>query len=159
MVREAGLSMGSTHDHPSLSSQAAEWIDAYVHPHGYCLANFDPALVIASDLANLAVAGAYMLGFPFCAWRLFPVIPSAIRTVYVLGILFVYTCGLGHFLDVVITHHASYGLYIAVIAEAALTGIISWAFVLAVFSATRNVGLRVITDDTPGAENVPRVER
>lgn len=159
MVREAGLSMGSTHDHPSLSSRAAEWIDAYVHPHGYCLANFDPALVVLSDISNLGVAGAYMLGFPFVAMRLFPVMPPAIRLVYVLGVLFVYSCGVGHFLDVVITHHASYWLYMFVIGENVFTAVISWAFVLATFTATRRAGLRIISDETPGAENVPRVRR
>lgn len=125
----------------------------FTHDH---LADFDPALVVASDLANLAVAGAYMVGFPFCTWRLFPVIPVSIRAVYVLGVLFVYSFGLGHFLDIIVTHKASYLIYALVIAEDVLTGIVSWAFVLAVLNTTRRAGLRVVADDVPGAGDVPK---
>lgn len=124
------------------------WLDPWVHPHGYCLANFDPWLVITSDLSNIGVAGAYMLGFPFAAVRLLPIVPASIRLVYIFGVLFVYLCGIGHFLDVLVTHKASYWLYSMVIVENVATAVVSWAFVLALLHATRHAGLRLVTPET-----------
>lgn len=119
-------------------------LDAYVHPHGFCLANFDPWLVVASDLGNLLVFGAYVLGVPFCAAGLFRHVPPSLARTFWLGVGFVYLCGISHLLDVIITHTATWWLYQFVTIERVVTGVVSWVFVLAVFRASRTVGLRVV---------------
>lgn len=124
-----------------------DWLELLVQPHGFCLANFDPTLTIASDLGNLLVATAYMLGFPFCSWRILAQVPRDLRVHFWLLVVFVYACGAGHFFKVLVTHKASLDLFIFVISWDFFTGLISWAFVLAIFDATRRLGLRVVQTD------------
>jgi hypothetical protein len=64
---------------------------------------------------------------------------------------FVYSCGLTHFLKVLVTHVASYDLYVAVIAVEVLTAAISLAFVCCTLAAARNLGIKIgITRGPPG---------
>lgn len=124
----------------------SDWLNDLVQPHGFCLANYDPWLIIASDLGNILVFGAYVLGVPFCTVGLWRYFPSNLRITFGLGVAFVYLCGVSHLLDVIVTHKASWWFYQVVTLERVLTGIVSWAFVFAVFRATRRANLRVVAD-------------
>ena len=124
-----------------------DWLELLVQPHGFCLANFDPTLTITHDLANLGVCFAYVFGFPFCAWRMVAMVPRELFAHLGLLVAFVYACGVGHFFKVLTAHAATYELYMFVVAWDAFTAFISWAFVLAIFDATRRLGLRMVQTD------------
>lgn len=121
-------------------------LDALTHPHGFCLAQFDPWLIMLSDFGNIATTTAYVVGFPFAMYRLFDYLPRTIMPVLALGIMFVVLCGFGHLMDTMNIHAASYLTYLATAWESVATGLVSWGFVLAVNWATRHVGLRIVSD-------------
>lgn len=135
-------------------SAAINWLDE-ASAHKFCLV--DPTLIAVSDISNLAVAVAYVLGFPFMAVLFFRVVergvwPPIFRLIFWLGVGFVYFCGVSHFLDVIVTHFASYRIYQAVIAELAVTAIVSLAFVGVGIYASRSYELHVSITRKAGRE-------
>lgn len=118
----------------------------WVSPHGFCLANFDPTLIMLSDAGNILTSLAYIVGFPFAMFRLFECLPKRMVPVLAIGILFVVACGVGHLIDSVTTHQASYLAYLIAGWESLATGLVSWGFVLAMFWATQHAGLRLVAD-------------
>lgn len=125
---------------------AASWADTLIRPIGACLGNFDSVLMGTSDFGHLLLCGAYLVGVPFCCMHLWRIIPENLRVAWWLGVGFVYLCGVSRLLEVMITHQAGWYLYQIVNVERILTGIVSWAFVLAVFQASRRLKERDVAD-------------
>lgn len=121
--------------------------DELVAPHGYCLANFDPTLVLLADLGNIMTSLAYVVAFSFTMLRMFDHLPRQLVPVLILGVLFVALCGVGHLLDALATHSATYNTYLFKGWWTIATGIVSWAFIASVFWATQRAGLRVTADE------------
>jgi len=117
-------------------------------PHSFCLLDAQ-WLVWPLDAGNLLTAGAYLLGFPFCSYAVWAALPHAemppiARWLFWLGVAFVYSCGMGHLLDWLTTHVATWGLYQLMAWQRVGTGLVSWAFVLCLFVASRDATLLVV---------------
>jgi hypothetical protein len=111
------------------------------------LAQFDPMLVALADIGNLSTSLAYIIGFPLVMFRLFDEVPKRIVPVLGLGVLFVMFCGVSHLIDTLVTHQASYVAYLISGWQMVATGIISWAFVIAMMWATNKAGLRLVAEE------------
>lgn len=122
-------------------------LDDLILPHGICLGDYDPLLLLLTDGGNVLISLAYMVAFPFALFRLVDSLPSKVFPVAILMAMFVFTCGLSHLIMVMLTHRATYNGYLFAGWELMATGLISWAFVLAVFWATQKAGLRIVANE------------
>jgi len=93
-----------------------------------------PTMSLLSDLANLLVAGAFMLGLPFAALRVLPFDILRLRGICVIGLGFAYFCGAYRIVLIAIGHHPSEWLYELGIAVNLITAVLCWAFVILILN-------------------------
>jgi hypothetical protein len=120
-------------------------------PHGHCF-YWQPGILWPFVAANLGIASAYVIGFP---WAFLPWLrrngDSMPTLAAVLLATFVLFCGLGHVFAVANVWMAEYG---AETLWHSATAAVSWAFVVAVRLTARRYSLGWIRDN--GVEDLSR---